>query len=149
MTEPANDPGVYLKQPPTDEEHILSQQVDLHNGAPVPFWMFAKLVVRLRRHGQWIATMDLLMRKAKRHVWAGLGTLAANLVVIVMFAQSHARSAGAAEEHAAQQERAFNEYRDSARREIGELRQDIRELRLELRKMSGVDPRPGISIVTK
>lgn len=148
----ADDPAAYLVQKPTAEEHLLSEQVGLHNGAAVPWWMFAKLVVRDRRRGRWIAQMDGLFRKVRRYAIAGVTTLAVNLTAIGGYALHRADSNARAEERAAAIERAndardgyrerqFLEYRASVAREVDALRDDIKELRSLMRKMTGYVPR--------
>lgn len=141
-----DDPAVFLKQPPSPEEHVLSQQVDLHDGAYVPFWMFAKVVIRQREHSVFIGEMRAISRKVRRHFMAGLAALAVNLTAVGGYALHRAAATGAAEEHAANQERVIQEHRDAVEREIQDLRLDIRELRAVLHKMTDNTPNPSLSI---
>lgn len=134
-----DDPAVYLNQPPTPREHVLGQLVDLHDGAHVPFRMLAALAVRLHDATQWIATRVRIEGAIKRTARAGLLTLLANVVLVGGVAVHSLKESGAAEEREAQRAREFLEYRDSERREHDRLEQDIRDLRRDLRRMSGAD----------
>lgn len=142
------DPAVYLQQEPTAEERILTEQAGLHYGAGVPMWMFAKLAVRQRRQSRWIASIDGLLRRVKRRARVGLGTLAANLVLLCGYAVHRIEASAAADERLAAQERAFIEYRTSVGSQLMEMRLDIRELRATLHKLSGTDTNPDISVVS-
>lgn len=142
----SDDPAIYLKQPPTPEEHILSEQVGLHDGAEVPFWMFAKVAVRQRAQAMWISGIDAIARRIRRHFMAGLGALVINLTAIGGYAYHRAVASGAAEEHAANVERVIQEHRDAVEREIQDLRLDIRELRSMLHKMTDNKPNSDVSL---
>lgn len=137
----------HLLQQPTPREVLLSEQVGLHADEPVPFWMFAKVALRQDEHSRWIGQADGFWRRVRRHARAGLATLAVNLAVIGGFVYHRIAASAAADERALQEERHFNEYRDSIRRELERLEQDIRDLRRDLRRIGGADPHDSISIV--
>ncbi len=141
----SDDPAVYLVLPPTPEEHILAEQVDLHGGAAVPFWMFSKVAHRLKRQAAWIGQMDGLFRRVRRYTIAGLTALAMNLTAVGGYALHRASQNGASEERAMNLERATQQQRDAVEREIQDLRLDIRELRAAMRKVTGEVPKDDIS----
>lgn len=146
-----DDPAVYLNQPATPDERMLGEQVGLHNGDATPWWMFAKLALRDKKQAVWIGGMEGFFKAIRRYARIGLMALAANLVAIGGYALHWAASNGAAEERSAAQERAFTEYRSAVAKRLDELREDIRELRLALNKLSGYGPQPDpdITIVSK
>lgn len=136
----ADDLIVSLLKDPTSEEHAIAEGVGLHDGAHVPFRMFAKLAVTTRRHANWIGSMDGLMKKARRHALGALVALAVNLAAFGGFLLHRAREDGAAGERAVQVEQRNQERQHALEREIQDLRLDVRELRAAMRRMSGADP---------
>ncbi len=145
----ADDPSVYMRPPISPDEHLLVEQIGQgqHDGAQVPFWMFAKLALRVKRQGAWIGRVDSLFRAVRRHARVGLGALAANLIAIASFALHHAAVEGAAREHDAAEERAESEYRRVINHQLEQLDKDIRELRLRLDRLSGIEtPAPSSDI---
>ena len=137
----ANDPAVFLsKSSPSPEGHQLTEQLDQHTGAPVPFWMFSEAMVKLRWALEWIVSRDKTEGALRRHVRAALLALAGNLVLLGGYAVHRLEANGAAQAHAADQAAAFIEYRESVRREMDDLRHQLSELRADLRRLSGADP---------
>ena len=134
-----NDPSVYLVREPSAAGLILIQQCNRHSGAETPFWMLAEVAVRQHQQASWIGDMDGLFRKIRRYSIAGIVALATNLAAIAGYAVHRIAATAAFEEHAANQERAFIEYRDSVRRELQDLKQDLRDMRRDLRRLSGAD----------
>ncbi len=123
------DPAVFLKSAPSDAGRLLTQQVDRHDGAHVPWWMFSEVAVRQRQLAMWIGAMEGLFKKVRRHAMAGLATLAINLVAIGGYALHRASESGASTER-----------ENSLQGEIANLRLDIRALWAAMRRMSGAGP---------
>lgn len=130
----SDDPAVYLPQSPTPEEYVLAEQIDLRNG---PSIAAAKVALRQRRQAMWVSRMDGLFRSARRNARAAFATIAINAAGIAGCALHRAAQDGAAEERAAAGERAFLEYRSTVAGQLKDLREDVRELRLALRRISG------------
>jgi hypothetical protein len=126
---------VYLRQPPTPAERALAEQVGLHDGAPVPFWMLAKVVLRLFPMAEWDDRFKTAWRRVRRYVAAGAIAAGAHLSAGAIY-WLHAHDARvAAEERAAATERESREYRRTNDDKIEQLRLDVRELRRELRRL--------------
>jgi len=145
MNEPKIDPhapSVYLVQTMTPEEQTLAEQVDTHSGDSIPFWMLAKVAIRVHRLASWVQEMDGLFKKARRYLLAGVSAAAVNLSAIGIYILHSSEARGAATERAANQERSFLEYREATSKQLQELRLDIRELRAELRRLSGAGKPP-------
>lgn len=138
----ADDLIVSLRRDPTPEEHAIAEGVGLHDGAHVPFHMFAKVAGTGHQNARWIKSVDGLMKKARRHALTALGAMALNLAAFGGFLLHRASEDGAAGERAVQVEQRNQERRDALQREIQDLRLDVREIRAALRRMSGVDA-PG------
>lgn len=143
---------------PTLEVKLLAEQIGQPPDATVPFWMFAELATRQSRDAAWIANRTDVEGKIKRKAWASLLALAGNLVLVVTIIGHRIKETGAAEERAAQQERSteireaqraheFNEYRESMRRDMDRMEQDIRDLRRDLRRLSNAGKLDNMSIV--
>lgn len=126
----SNDPAVYLQRP-SPAGHVLGEQVGLHNGAAVPWWMFAETALRLERVCAWIAARSRLERRVRRAAIAGLATLAANVALIVGFAYHRAETSGAEREHAA-----------NVDRQILKIEAELGELRGIIWKRFGLTPDP-------
>lgn len=140
-------PVAYLTQDPTPEETVLAEQVGQHLGAPVPFWMFARLALKQWGVSAWAASRRKMERRLRRWVIAGASIAATNLGGLFVFLYHRAdamaeqqRAVGAEQERAAELARDVQRYRDATEETIRELRLDIRELRAAMRKMTGVDP---------
>lgn len=132
--------SVYLTQSePSPRATILIKQVGQHAGREVPWWMFAELAVRLDDARAWITERSGLERKVRRYALAAILALAGNLVLLAGGVATHLKAQGAAEEREAQRDRSFLEYRDSVRRDMDRMEQDIRDLRRDLRRLSGAD----------
>jgi hypothetical protein len=133
-------PAEYLIGEPSPEGHILTEQCGQHDGAPVPFWMFSEVAIRLGHEAHWRRDIDGLRRKGTRLVIACVSTLALNFVPFIIYMQHRSEESGAERERAAAIQRAFDEYRTGIRLELQGLHDDIRELRRDLRRMSGGTP---------
>lgn len=131
------DPAIYLRQQPAPESlcHILVEQIDSHDGAPAPMHMLAKVAVRLHQFAGWAARWDGREKLARRVGAFVIGAALANMAAIGAwwFKAHDARVEAAAKAEAA--DRAFLEYRDNVRRELEDLKQDVRDLRRDLRRM--------------
>ena len=134
------DPSVYLVGEPSAAAKILTQQVNRHSGGETPFWMLAEVAIRQHTQGEWIGEMNGFFRKVRRYAIAGVLALLGNLGLIGGYAVHRIAATAAAEEHAANEERSAQERRDGVEREIQDLRLDIRELRAQMRRLSGADP---------
>lgn len=137
-----DDPASFLRSPPTPEEHALAEHVGLHDGASIPFHMFAKVAVRQGRQAEWIGEMEAMRKWVRRRATAALLALAGNLTLFGGYVLHRVREGGAAEERALNQERAAIERREAMEREINELRLDVRELRAAMRRL-GLGPDPA------
>jgi hypothetical protein len=144
-----DDPAQYLKQPPTSEEHALSALVDLHGAEPVPFRMLAAIAVRLHRVTEWIATRTQVEARMKRLTRLGAATLAANLALMVTYAAHRLEASGAAEEHAANLERVYEERRETMQRAIDGLRDEIRYLQRRIDKITGSEDHDSDVVIVK
>ncbi len=122
-------PAEYLPTPPRADEQILIDMCDLHTGAATPFHMTAKLALRLHRVTLWAHQIESFFRRARKLVIAAASTAALNLAALGVYTLHRYEQNGAASERLINQERT-----------IQELRLDIRELRAEVRRMSGIDP---------
>lgn len=136
----ATHPIVYLSQPPVPADHSLAAAVGLHDGAHVPFWMFAKVADRLHLTATWVSRFDTFVRRGRRWAVAGISAALLNLGLAAHYVVTRAEAVGAADERAAAVQRDADIYRTATEEKITELRLDIRELRAALRKMSGLDP---------
>lgn len=132
-------PAVYLRGEPTPEEATLAQLCGLHAGSQVPFWMFARVAERTHSVSIWAGTRRAIERKLRRWLIAGAAFAATNLGGAIIFVMHRAEDNGAAREHVAQLERGIERYRQEAEARISELREDVRDLRRELRKVTGAD----------
>lgn len=137
-----NAPATYLNQPPTDEEHLLAEQCDKHDGDSVPFWMLAKVAGRVQRGATWQGKLDAIFARARLWARVALSAAAANLAGVGLYWLHAHDAAVAAGERAAAGDRAFEEYRRITDEKFVELRLDIRELRAALHRLTGVDPLP-------
>lgn len=140
---------MFLKSPPnlSDRAETLTRQVDKHAGADVEWWRFAELAVRYHDHAEWIGERGKLEDKIRSRARWALGALVANLALVATTIGHGLVERGRTEERAAQQERSFIEYRDTVRREFDRMEQDIRDLRRDLRRLSGADKPDAMSIV--
>lgn len=143
------DPAIYLRQQPTPTSpcHLLVEQLDRHDGAPVPMHMLAKVAVRLHQAVDWMARWDGREKFARRAAAALTALALANIgAVVTSWLHAHdARIVAEAETRAA--EKAEVEYRKSVSDRLDRLEQDIRELRREIRRIGGADPHPGVGVV--
>lgn len=139
-------PAVYLAKDPTPEGKLLTEQVDQHAGAHVPFWMFAELAVRQHRDAAWIGGMEDIRRRVRRNALAALGALAVNLAAIGGYAAHRIAAGATADERALQLERSAVERRDAVERELQDLRLDVRALWAALHRLSGIEPPPSSDI---
>lgn len=135
---------MFLKSPPSpsDRARTLTQQVDKHDGADVEWWRFAELAVRHHDNTTWIAERHKLEDKIKNRARWALGALIANLALVITTVGHFLVEEGRAEERDAQRDHQFLEYRDSQRREVDDLRQNIRDLRHELLRRLGDADKP-------
>lgn len=144
MTDNAIPLAVQLrKQPePTSEEHLLAEQVGLHDGAEVPFHMFAKVAVKVHNHSWWFGELQKFGRQVRRRALAGLGFLAINVAAIGghWLSVHDARVAGEARAEAG--DRAFGEYRAFVTREFDRLDREIAQLRAALLRLGAATPGP-------
>lgn len=149
-------PSEYLVRPPTDAEHLLAEQVDLHDGSAVPFWMFAKLATREHRTSVWMHSLEATGRRIRRHLIAVIGFALVNVSAVGGYFIHRLQEGAVADERAAVQDRAIREWRDTTDRtvrewrvdmlrEIDGLRTDVRELRASLRKVTGDVPKGDVS----
>lgn len=136
------DPFIYLASPPTEEEQRLAEACNRHSGDHTPFHMLAKVAVRLYRVVIPVERMHAFMRRGQRYVMAAATFAALNLGGIGIWVIDRSNANAVAREHAADVERAIREYREASEREMQDLRTDIRELRAELRRISGAEPAP-------
>lgn len=138
------DPAVFLKSPPilSDRAETLTRQVDKHAGADVEWWRFAELAVRHHDHAEWIGERGKLEDKIRSRARWAVGALIANLALVASMVAHRLEANGAAAEREAEQQRSFMEYRDTARREMDELRRQISELRADFRRWSGLQSDP-------
>lgn len=136
----ATPPIVYLTQPPSPSEHTLAAALGLHDGAVVPFWMFAKVVERLHLAVAWVSKADAVKRWVRRSLIAGVGAAALNLSAIGGYALHRAAAEATAEEHAAGLARVAEIYRMINDEKIDQLRIEVAQLRSALLKISGIDP---------
>lgn len=145
-------PADYLAQPPTAEEHLLGRQTDLHS-ALVPWWMFAKVALRLHAIVLWVARADGLATRTRRWLIAGVTIAAANLGGVAVYTVHRIEESARADERAgALQKRVdddraeilmrLSEVNGALQRQLDEMRYDIRELRRALQRLSGRDPLP-------
>lgn len=135
-----SNPSVYLVGEPSREGHILTEQAGAHDGAPVPFWMFAEVALRLFGATSWIGRMDGAWKRVRRYVYLAAGFAAANIGIVGANLVHAHDGRVAAEERAAAGERAFDEYRRVTDDKIEQLRLDVRELRAMLRRIGGGGP---------
>lgn len=133
--DPPASPFVYLGSDPTIEEHQLTQQLGRHDGDSVPFWMFAKVAVRLHKFAAQAAGFQWFWRRARRHARTSLGALLSTVVLIGGFVLHRVAAEAAAQEHSAMQEQAEILYRAGVTRQLDALDRDIRELRAALHQL--------------
>lgn len=134
---------VSLRKEVTTDEIILAEGLGLHQGASIPFRMFARVANWAHQHGLWIGERDDLEKKIKRRANAALGLLATSILTVIGGVAHRLVEEGRSEERAEQQERRRLEDREVWRRESDELRRQISELRADLRRLSGADSRPN------
>lgn len=139
----ADNPSDYLREDPTPDARLLVQHVGLHQGAHVPLWMLAEVAIRQHRTGAWVEDLAGLLRRVRRWAMAAVAAVAVNMVPFTVYIVSHVKASGAAEERAEAVKREYDEYRTGIRRELEDMHQDIRELRREMRRMSGGAPETG------
>jgi hypothetical protein len=142
-----------LRREPTAEERSLAQLVDRHDGAEVPFHMFAKVAIMTDGHERWFDRLERAWRRSRRYVMAGVLSAATSLGSLGLY-WLHAhdeRVAAAAREAAAQV--ALDEYRHVTSDKIEQLRLDVRELRAALNsalhRLGVADPPGGVTIVQR
>lgn len=146
--QPSNNPLVYLAQEPTPEEIQIAISCGRHSGDHTPFHMLAKVALRVYRIAVPLGRMDAAYRRARRYVLAAASFAAVNLSAAGIWYLGRVEANAAAQERAAALERAIRAYREDADRKMHELQLDIRELRVELLRLSGKDDlhRPGLLI---
>lgn len=98
-------PADYLTDQPTDEEHRLGKQVDLHDGASVPFWMLAKVAFRQHQTSTWVSSADVWGRWLRRGVIAVLTIGATNIGTFAYGCSNRLQAAATAAEQAAEMRR--------------------------------------------
>jgi hypothetical protein len=147
-------PADYLAQDPTPGEQLLGKQADLHDGAAVPWWMFAKVVVRLHAIAVWVARADTLSKRTRRWLIAGVTIALANIGGVAVYSVHRIQESAVVEERAAVlREKVVQDQVDMLRRlaemnallqrQLDEIKLDVRELRRALHRLSGRDPLPG------
>lgn len=145
-------PADYLSLPPSAEEHLLARQTDLHS-ALVPWWMFAKVALRLHSIVVWVARADGLAARTRRWLIAGVTIAAANLGGVAVYTVHRIEEGARADERAGALQKRVNDDRaeilmrlsevnGALQRQLDDMRQDIRELRRALQRLSGRDPLP-------
>lgn len=143
------DPAVYLRQQPSPISpcHLLVEQLESHDGDHTPMHMLAKVAVRLHSFAAWAARWDARERLARRAAGALAGLAIANIgVVIAWWLHAHdARIVAEAEARASAQVEI--EYRRGVKEQMERMEQDIRDLRRDLRRMSGAKPGPDGGVV--
>lgn len=136
--------AIWLRSPPapTGREQALAEQVGQHNGAVVPFWMFARLALLFDEHRAWSSGLDVFWARAKRYVWAAalaaagsVGTLSLNWL------HAHDERVAAVEREAAN-ERAFDVYRAGVARDIARIEAQLDQLRAVLLRLGIATPEP-------
>lgn len=146
-------PADYLSQEPSPEELRLGKQTDLHGGA-VPWWAFAKAVLRLHSIVVWVARADGLGRSTRKWLAAGITIALANLAGVGVYTVHRIQEAAVADERSAVLQRAVADGRIEflqrvaevtgvLQRQVDELKLDVRELRRALQRLSGRDPLHG------
>jgi hypothetical protein len=146
-------PADYLSQDPSPDELRLGKQTDLHGGA-VPWWAFAKAVLRLHSIALWVARADGLAGRTRKWLAAGITIAAANLAGVGVYTVHRIEEAAVADERAAVLQRAVSEGRTEylqriaevtsvLQRQVDELKLDVRELRRVLQRVTGRDPLRG------
>lgn len=133
----SDNPLVYLAQEPTPEEVQIAIACGRHNGDHTPFHMLAKVALRLYRLAVPVGRMDATYRRARRYVLAAASLAAVNLSAAGVWYLGRVEANAAAQERAAALERSIRVYREDADRKMHELQLDIRELRVELLRLSG------------
>jgi hypothetical protein len=147
-------PADYLAQEPTPHERLLGKQADLHDGAAVPWWMFAKVVLRGHAIALWVARADTLSKRTRRWLIAGVTIALANLGGVALYSVHRIQESAVAEERSAvlrqtvaddraEMLRRIAEMTGLLQHQIDELKLDVRELRRALHRLSGRDPLPG------
>lgn len=122
---------VSLRREPSDEERALAEGVGLHDGACIPFHMFAKVAVRQHKDAGTIDEMAAMRQWFRRRAWALLLALAANVLGVGGFIVHRIRTSGADEERELRQAK-----------DIETMQKEI----WDLRKICGLDPQ-GMGIV--
>lgn len=144
------DPAIYLREQPspTSPCHLLVEQLESFDGDHVPMHMLAKVAVRLHQAVDWMARWDGREKFARRAAAALIALTVANIgTVVTSWLHAHDDRI-VAEADARAFEKSEADYRRSVELRFERLEQDIRDLRRELRKMSGSDRPDGMSIVT-
>lgn len=147
-------PADYLAQDPAPEEQLLGKQTDLHDGAAVPWWMFAKVALRVYRIALWVAGADKLATRARRWMIAGVTIACANLGGVAVYSVHRIQESAVEAERAAvlrqtvaddrlDMLRRLDKMNELLQRQLDEIKIDVRELRLALHRLSGRDPLPG------
>lgn len=142
----SDNPLEYLLGSPSEDGKRISSACDRGTGAHTPFWMFAELAQRVYRAASWIGRMDGNFRRTRRYVFAAAGFAAVNLGALATWYLHRVEANAAAQEHSAAIERTIREYHDTEEREIQILREDIRELRAAMRKMTDATKPQDLSI---
>lgn len=144
-------PSEYLLQPPGGAEHLLGQQCDLQPGDPVPFGMFARVALLLHTAVVWVHGADAFAKRTRRQAIAVTMFCVVNMSAIGGYFLHRVQAGAVAEERAVVLERSTREWRDAIERQMREwradmlreidgLRLDVREMRRELRRVSGLPP---------
>lgn len=144
------DPHVYLAQSyeGTDQERDLVEASGLDRGVQVKPVALAAIALRTHSVERWVQNRAAAFRRTRRWVLAGITAAAANLALVGGGIVHRLEEGGAAREHQAIVDRLLLEYRDATEQSIRELRIDIRELRAELRRISGIADKQAITIVS-
>lgn len=140
------DPHIYLPQPPLPAEKELLEALLCETGDPAPAHWVVKVALRLWRQVRWSDRLQAALRRGRRYAMVCASFAAANIGVFGIN-WLHAHDEHVAEvERAAAADRAEIEYRRVTEQRLNELRQDLIELRASLRKLTGVDPKPDLSL---
>lgn len=123
---------VELTRELTREEQLITELCGHHAGAAAPIHMVVKTAIRLHRISVWSAGLSAFFARGRKWLIAGITTAAVNMTGIVVYAVHRVEASGAAQERAANQDRL-----------IQELREDVRDLRRELRRIGGATEPTG------
>lgn len=139
LLEVAADLPVHLEHGPPPAAARLMASLVRGTGDHTPYAHFATLAVIVQHLAGWIGRADGFVRRTRRHLLAGAGIAGVNLAAFGTYALNRHDEAVAARAEAADGARAFSEYRRTTDDRIEQLRLDVRELRRELRRMTGTD----------